>query len=318
MAPLDDTTPATRLDSFHVHRTSYKRIGDHEIEVGILVPKELKNGKHPVMVKFHGGGLVTGDCLFTDWIAAFFVPFIHRTSSIVVLPNYRLIPEHTGADILADLSDFWKWFDSGSLSSYLASNHPELSLELDKEHVLVTGDSAGGYMALMSALTQPQGKFKAVLAQYPMTNYLRAEIADTFFGAPTPKPEIIQQHIDSIVPGTVLSSAVPPARFGLSWALAAYGKFLDYFDKEKMWPIDKIEDVQAMPPTWIIHGGTDSAVDVKDSQEFVKKWTDREVRGEVKLSVLPGKDHGFDADVKESEEEWLKEGLGWVEERWLK
>lgn len=58
MAPLDDTTPATRLDSFHVHRTSYKKIGDHEIEVAILVPKELKSGKHPVMVKFHGGGLV--------------------------------------------------------------------------------------------------------------------------------------------------------------------------------------------------------------------------------------------------------------------
>lgn len=58
MAPLDDTTPAIRLDSFYVHRTSYKKIGDHEIEVALLVPKELKSGKHPVMVKFHGGGLV--------------------------------------------------------------------------------------------------------------------------------------------------------------------------------------------------------------------------------------------------------------------
>jgi cephalosporin-C deacetylase-like acetyl esterase len=59
MAPLDDTTPATRFDSFHVYRTSYKKIGDHEIEVGILVPKDLKPlDKHPVIVKFHGGGLV--------------------------------------------------------------------------------------------------------------------------------------------------------------------------------------------------------------------------------------------------------------------
>jgi cephalosporin-C deacetylase-like acetyl esterase len=58
MALLDDTTPATRFDAFHVYRTSYKKIGDHEIEVGILVPKDLKPGKHPLMVKFHGGGLV--------------------------------------------------------------------------------------------------------------------------------------------------------------------------------------------------------------------------------------------------------------------
>jgi cephalosporin-C deacetylase-like acetyl esterase len=61
MAPLDDTTPATRFDSFQVYRTCYKKIGEHEIEVGILVPKDLKPGKfeHPLMVKFHGGGLVS-------------------------------------------------------------------------------------------------------------------------------------------------------------------------------------------------------------------------------------------------------------------
>jgi cephalosporin-C deacetylase-like acetyl esterase len=58
MAPLDDTTPATRFDSFHVHRVPYKKVGNHEIEVGILVSKDLKPGKHPLIVKFHGGGLV--------------------------------------------------------------------------------------------------------------------------------------------------------------------------------------------------------------------------------------------------------------------
>ena len=58
MAPLDDTTETNRFDSFDVFRTSYKKIGEHEIEVGIIVPKDLKPGKSPVIVKFHGGGLV--------------------------------------------------------------------------------------------------------------------------------------------------------------------------------------------------------------------------------------------------------------------
>lgn len=58
MAPLDDTTAETRFDSFNVYRTSYKKIGDHDIEAGILVPKDLKPGKVPLIVKFHGGGLV--------------------------------------------------------------------------------------------------------------------------------------------------------------------------------------------------------------------------------------------------------------------
>ena len=58
MAPLDDTTAANRFDSFNVFRTPYKKIGNHGIDVGILVPKDLKPGKHPLVVKFHGGGLV--------------------------------------------------------------------------------------------------------------------------------------------------------------------------------------------------------------------------------------------------------------------
>jgi len=58
MAPLDDTTPETRFDSLDVYRTSYKEIRSQEIDVGILVPRNLKPGKHPILVKFHGGGLV--------------------------------------------------------------------------------------------------------------------------------------------------------------------------------------------------------------------------------------------------------------------
>jgi len=53
------TTAATRFDSFHLYRTSYKKIGDHEIEVSILVPKGITPGKHPLLVKWHGGGLVS-------------------------------------------------------------------------------------------------------------------------------------------------------------------------------------------------------------------------------------------------------------------
>jgi acetyl esterase/lipase len=259
---------------------------------------------------------VTGDCLYADWFGAFWIPFIHRTSSIVVLPNYRLIPESTGADILIDLSDFWTWFNAGSVTDFLASKHDNLSL--DHSQTLVTGDSAGGYMALMSALTQPAGSIKAVLAQYPMTNYMRVEPGPTFFGMPSPGPEIVDQHISQMVPVAVVSSATPPQRSGLSYGLAAYGKYLHYFGAgEKLWPLGKLEDAKEMPPTWIIHGEADQAVDVKDSQAFVRKWTDREVMGEVKLDVLPGMDHGFDIVLKEDEEAWLREGLKWIEGKWL-
>ena len=53
------TTAATRFDSFNFYQTSYKKIGDHSIEVDVLVPKHLAPGKHPLFVKWHGGGLVS-------------------------------------------------------------------------------------------------------------------------------------------------------------------------------------------------------------------------------------------------------------------
>jgi acetyl esterase/lipase len=260
---------------------------------------------------------VTGDCLYPDWIAAFWVPLIHRTSSIVVLPNYRLTPENNGAAILEDLSDFWTWANAGNVMKFLASKSHDV--DLDREKVLVTGDSAGGYMALMSALTQPKGSMKAVLAQYPMTQYMRIAPGDTFFGMPAPGPEVAEQHIASMTPGTVISSAIPPARSGLSYSLAAYNNmYLEHFGPdEKMWPFGKLADAEEMPPTWIIHGDKDQAVSVLDSQDFVKRWTEKEVRGEVKLDVLPDVDHGFDIGLKEDEEEWLKKGLEWVEGKWL-
>jgi hypothetical protein len=46
------TTPETRFDSFEVFKTSYKRIGSHEIEVNVLVPKSIKSGKCPIVMKW--------------------------------------------------------------------------------------------------------------------------------------------------------------------------------------------------------------------------------------------------------------------------
>lgn len=53
------TTPATRFDTFDLYKTSYKKIGSHEIEVNVLVPKKIREGKCPAMIKWHGGGLVS-------------------------------------------------------------------------------------------------------------------------------------------------------------------------------------------------------------------------------------------------------------------
>ncbi|KAF2478202.1 alpha/beta-hydrolase [Lindgomyces ingoldianus] len=309
------TTAANRFDTFNIYSTSYKKIGGHEIEVNVIVPKNIKPGKHPLIVKFHGGSLVTGTALFPDWFAAFFVPFIHRNCAITIMPNYRLLPEHSGKDILEDLSDFWTWFQT-SFPTYLSSKDPTISPDFN--HLLVTGESAGGYLVFQSALTTPKNFIKACIAQYPMTNTpcLSKGSIPTIFG-PLPPPSLIDDHLSTITPGTTITSAIPPTRIPLSFALFAHGRYEEFFGKGKeLWPITAVEGAAFFPPSFIIHGTEDEAVSVEDSKAFVEKVESVVEGAEMRLATRPG-NHGFDVQLREEDEGWLKEGLAWVEVAWL-
>lgn len=47
-----------KLDNFDIVQTEYKHVRNHGIHVDSLVPQTLFPGKRPVIVRFHGGGLV--------------------------------------------------------------------------------------------------------------------------------------------------------------------------------------------------------------------------------------------------------------------
>lgn len=233
------------------------------------------------------------------------------------MPNYRLLPEHTGADVLSDLADFWTWLHSPQFLSFLTSRHTSLAAtDLDLSRVLAVGDSAGGYLALMSGLTQPQGSIRAVIAQYPMTYYLRGT-PNMPPGESVPGTEVIDAHMAGVKPGvTAVSSATPPARMELSLAIATHERYLAFFgDDKSMWPLYRVEQCKQMPPTWIVHGEADSVVGIEDSLRFMEKC--KLLGIEARLEIRPGQEHGFDDAIKESEEKWLADGLRWIGEKWV-
>lgn len=172
-------------------------------------------------------------------------------------------------------------------------------------------------MALMSGLTQPKGSIRAVLAQYPMTNYLRRPQVSTDMDQVVAPSSIIDKHIASIKPDTVFSSAIPPDRMLLSFAFSVNERYLEFFGNDKkMWPVNLIEHKDYLPPTWIVHGDADTAVSIEDSRAFTEKC--KELKGvEVRLVVRPHEEHGFDIGLKEDETEWLREGLNWIQGIWL-
>ena len=124
------------------------------------------------------------------------------------------MPEATGSDILDDISDLWKWVHD-DLQSFL-SRTAEAAPQVDFAHVLVVGDSAGGWLAMQSALRQPAGSIKAVIGLYPQLD-LRDDFYNTKFGKdilgmPMLPNEIIDAHVAAMAPGAVVTSDTQPSR----------------------------------------------------------------------------------------------------------
>lgn len=61
--------------------------------------------------------------------------------AVIVSPNYRLLPEARGLDILEDMRAFWAWMDAGSAQRYL--DGMDGSIKLDASRTLLVGESAG-------------------------------------------------------------------------------------------------------------------------------------------------------------------------------
>lgn len=64
---------SAKFADFVVTETTYKTVSSHSISAYVFVPKaspspDASNGKRPVIVRLHGGFLVTGSAIFDEWI----------------------------------------------------------------------------------------------------------------------------------------------------------------------------------------------------------------------------------------------------------
>ncbi|CAD0084493.1 unnamed protein product [Aureobasidium vineae] len=149
----------TKLHAFHRKDTAYAS-DNLSIGVSVFVPKSAgKEQKLPILVRWHGGALINGGRVIID-LAAFH-------SAIIVSPDYRLLPESSGLDILFDLHNFYAWLHT-NLGSFLTASFPQQTPSADLSNILITGESAGGYMAVQSVLLGETKGVKAVIAHYPM------------------------------------------------------------------------------------------------------------------------------------------------------
>lgn len=83
---------------------------------------------------------MTGSRDDEEWFSCWLVEYAVAQSAVFVSPDYRLLPEAKGIDMLKDMDDFWKWVQT-DLPGIVAARTG--NSEVDLESVVVAGESAG-------------------------------------------------------------------------------------------------------------------------------------------------------------------------------
>jgi acetyl esterase len=121
----------------------------------------------PGLIYLHGGGWVIGNLESHDEICRWFANIAKCT---VVCPDYRLAPEHKFPAGLTDCT---------ATLAFVAKSAADLGI--DPSRIAVAGDSAGGNLAAVLALTSRPGDAPPLAAQlliYPNTD--AAQTADSY------------------------------------------------------------------------------------------------------------------------------------------
>ncbi|KAG4029792.1 hypothetical protein MFRU_014g00910 [Monilinia fructicola] len=318
-----------KFAQFDISVVTFKTVQNHDIQTYILIPKNISPGPHPVIVKIHGGGSVAGSGIQPDWFATYLLTLAVQRSAIILAPNYRLLPESSAPEMISDISTFWSWLRSPSLR---ASLPPHLTPSLT--HTLLYGDSAGGHLAVLSSLTQPEGTIRACIAAYPQLDiespYFNTASEKHPFGSPMLPADLLTSHLASLNPDPTkrtLISETPNSQERLPLILVALqqGRYKELFGSEEhVYPFRVLEKkIQEggrpnLPFLWIYHGERDSVLPVEGSEKFARRWQEGFGEEGVRLYVHRGEnsDHGFDCEL-DVDVEWVRDGLDVVSSVWL-
>jgi len=309
-----------KFSRFTITTTPYKIVNGQEIPVHVFIPKQLKAGKSPLIVRFHGGFLITGAALFPDFSAEWALDYCIQHNAIWIAPDYRLLPESSGLEILSDLADFWTWLQK-DLVGYLKGIRSQATPNFDK--VLAYGESAGGYLAVQSGLTQPD-IVKAVIAAFPMLEvdapwYSAKSPGKSPFGAPEVSKTFLDKHLDDLPKGKIATAGYPPERIPLALVAIQQGIFTELLgEDESLYPLRVLEKTRAdetLPFLFTFHGTDDRAVPWEGTKKFAKMWSEKFGSQSIYSHFASG-DHGF-GDKDPLGSDWLQKGLAGVTKAWL-
>ncbi|KAK4449847.1 Alpha/Beta hydrolase protein [Podospora aff. communis PSN243] len=314
--------------SAHFNRIDlvYQTIDGIPLEAAVLIPKSLipdPSKSYPVLVHFHGGALIVGTNPDPSFFAQWIIDLATTTPAIVISPAYRLLPESSGADILADVSTFFTWLHTSfpsSLRSALSTDTPFPTPDLSR--IAAVGESAGGYLSIQAGLLfNAHARIKAVGAAYP-AQYPDAEAYNQRKLGNAEAEAVVDGYLERVRRGEMPTRVSSPWPRGkeLVEAMCATGRHREMMGGDERLGITGATRVAReggweVPAVWVIQGEDDDLVP-KAGADFVVE-TMREVLPDVpvKYTVEPGP-HLLDLDCG-MDVPWIKEGVEFMKKYWL-
>lgn len=181
--------------------------------------KKGNTEKLPVIIDIHGGGWMYGDKNLNEY----YCKALADRGFTVFNVSYRLVPDVTVNEQIQDVAQALKWIKDNM------KDYP-----CDENSIMITGDSAGGQLALYSSIIMQSSELREI------------------FGT---------VDVDMDVDALVLTSPVP--NMNTKGGLSIYTKLLwgkDYKDKAtyNFMNLEEIIDYADVPPTYLITSNADS------------------------------------------------------------
>jgi acetyl esterase/lipase len=135
-------------DVVQISDIAYINDSNHYHNLDVMYPENAqKTDKLPVIIDIHGGGWMYADKDLNDY----YCMSLADRGYVVFNISYRLAPDVTVKEQIQDIAYALKWIEENM------SNYP-----CDTNNIMLTGDSAGGQLAVYSAIIMQSSELQNV------------------------------------------------------------------------------------------------------------------------------------------------------------